>query len=102
MHGSDVWRDRASIGQALYRRAIKSGNRHNQAMTYILWVYRNIDSPFTLDAPVVMIDPKEHQYDQWDQNNHNPRPFQKFLLVAYQPHNHLLQPPPPFTNHSTQ
>src|SRR5260221_6807889 len=76
MHRRHMFCDRASISQALYRSAVKSGDRYNQAVMYIPWMHRNLGDPLTLNPAVVMIDTQGHQHEQWDQQQHHPLPLQ--------------------------
>src|SRR5260370_4342334 len=100
MHRRYMFCDRASISEALYRSAVKSGDRYNQAVMDIFWMHRNVGDPLTLNPAVVMIDTKEHQHEQWDQQHHNPRPLEEFRRGDHQADEERRQCPQAIYQHT--
>src|SRR5258708_16367618 len=94
--------DRASISQALYRSAVKSGDRYNQAVMDIFWMHRNVGGPLTLNPFIMVVDTHEQEDEQWDQQHHNPRPLEEFRTGDHQANDELPQCPRAIDQHAAQ
>src|SRR5436190_23929422 len=87
MHGYYMFCNRASICQALFRGSIQSCNWHNHAMSNILWMYGDINNPFSLNPLIMAANCHEHQHKQRDQNDNDPGALKEFCSSDYQANN---------------